>query len=63
MRRGGWSQSACTPRAESRMRQVWRSTGFEPWQPRAPELHGEAARVADACRAGYERLYAHRLRV
>lgn len=42
---------------------VWRSTGFEPWQPRAPELHGEAARVADACRAGYERLYAHRLRV
>jgi len=42
---------------------VWRSTGFEPWQPRAPVLAGAAARVAAACRGGYERLYAHRLRV
>jgi hypothetical protein len=42
---------------------VWRSTGFEPWRARAPELQGDAARVAAACRAGYERLYAHRLRV
>ena len=42
---------------------VWRSTGFEPWQARAPGLQGDAARVADDCRAGYERLYAHRLRV
>ena len=28
MRRGGWSHNACTPSADSRMRQVWRSTGF-----------------------------------
>jgi hypothetical protein len=41
---------------------VWKSTGFEPWQPREEPLSGEAARVADACRPAYERLRAHRLR-
>jgi hypothetical protein len=41
---------------------VWKSTGFEPWQPRKEPLSGEAARVADACRPAYERLRAHRLR-
>lgn len=38
---------------------VWRSTGFEPWRPREVRLDGHAARVADACRADYERLLAH----
>jgi hypothetical protein len=42
--------------------QVWQSTGFEPWRPRAVVLEGESARVADACRPHYERLYALRLR-
>ena len=37
---------------------VWRSTGFEPWQPRVAGLAGDAARVADACRPAYERLLA-----
>jgi hypothetical protein len=42
--------------------QVWKSTGFEPWRAREPQLDGEAARVADACRPVYERLRQHRLR-
>jgi hypothetical protein len=42
---------------------VWRSTGFEPAQPRDVDLDGHAARVADACRPAYERLYAHRQRI
>jgi hypothetical protein len=40
---------------------VWKSTGFEPWQPREVRLDGDAARVAEACRPAYERLRAHRL--
>ena len=36
---------------------VWKSTGFEPWQPRTLRLDAAAARVADACRPAYERLY------
>jgi hypothetical protein len=42
---------------------VWRSTGFEPWRPRAPRLDGQALRVADACRPAYERLRAQRMRL
>jgi hypothetical protein len=41
---------------------VWASTGFEAWRPRDVQLHGEASRVADACRPAYEKLRAHRLR-
>jgi hypothetical protein len=41
---------------------VWRSTGFEPWQPREVRLDADAAKVADACRSAYERLRAQRLR-
>jgi hypothetical protein len=40
---------------------VWRSTGFEPWRPRSPQLSGHALGVADACRPAYEQLRAHRL--
>jgi hypothetical protein len=40
---------------------VWRSTGFEPWRPRSPQLSGHALAVADACRPAYEQLRAHRL--
>lgn len=40
---------------------VWRSTGFEPWRPRSPQLDGEALAVAEACRPAYERLRASRL--
>ena len=40
---------------------VWRSTGFEPYRPREPQLSGDAARVAEACRPAYERLHAYRL--
>ena len=40
---------------------VWKSTGFEPWRPRSPQLQGEALRVADACRPAYERLHAQRM--
>ena len=39
---------------------VWRSTGFEPWLPRAPRLDAAARAVADACRPAYERLRAAR---
>jgi hypothetical protein len=42
---------------------VWRSTGFEPPNPRETRLEGEAARVADACRPLYEKLREHRLQV
>jgi hypothetical protein len=41
---------------------VWRSTGFEPWQARAPQLDAAARAVAEACRPAYERLRAARLR-
>ncbi|HEV8689028.1 MAG TPA: HAD family hydrolase [Ideonella sp.] len=40
---------------------VWKSTGFEPWRPRSPQLQGEALRVAEACRPAYERLRAQRM--
>ena len=40
---------------------VWRSTGFEPWRPRDPQLTGEPARTAEACLPLYERLHAARL--
>ncbi|WP_374569256.1 HAD family hydrolase [Ideonella sp.] len=40
---------------------VWKSTGFEPWRARSPQLSGEALRVADACRPAYEKLRAQRL--
>ena len=40
---------------------VWRSTGFEPYRAREPQLSGDAARVAEACQSAYERLRAHRL--
>lgn len=42
---------------------VWRSTGFEAWRPRTPELSGQPLAVADACRPAYERLHALRMRV
>jgi hypothetical protein len=41
---------------------VWRSTGFEPYRPRNPRLHGEPARTAQECLPHYERLHAVRLR-
>jgi hypothetical protein len=40
---------------------VCKSTGFEPWRRRSPQLRGEALRVADACRPAYEKLRARRL--
>jgi hypothetical protein len=40
---------------------VWKSTGFEAWRPRHPQLSGEALRVAEACRPAYEKLRAQRL--
>jgi hypothetical protein len=40
---------------------VWKSTGFEPWRPRSPQLTDHAQRVADACRPAYERLRGQRL--
>jgi hypothetical protein len=40
---------------------VWKSTGFEPWRPRKPQLTGQARRVAEACRPAYERLREQRL--
>lgn len=42
---------------------VWRSTGFEPWRARQPQLGAAATAVADACRPAYERLRALRLRL
>jgi hypothetical protein len=41
---------------------VWGSTGFAPHRTRHPDLSGEAAAVAEACRAPYESLHAHRWR-
>ncbi|MCU0968350.1 MAG: HAD family hydrolase [Rubrivivax sp.] len=38
---------------------VWRSTGFEPWRPRAVQLAAREAAVAEACRPDYEALLAH----
>jgi hypothetical protein len=35
---------------------VWRSTGFEPWEPRSVHLEGEALRVAQGCQPAYRRL-------
>lgn len=40
---------------------VWRSTGFEPWQPRDSALSGAAAEAARVARPWYEHLYQHRL--
>lgn len=40
---------------------VWKSTGFEPWRPRSPQLEGQALAVAEACRPAYDKLKAHRL--
>lgn len=42
---------------------VERSTGFEPYRPRNPDLSGEAAEVAEACLPLYEHLRTHRLQV
>ena len=42
--------------------QVWKSTGFDPWQPREVRLDPSAQRVADACRPVYERLWQQRMR-
>jgi hypothetical protein len=41
---------------------VWRSTGFEPYQPRHVSLAGEPARVAEECLPAYEKLHALRWR-
>jgi hypothetical protein len=43
--------------------QVWKSTGFDPWQPREVRLSAERARVADACKPHYETLHSRRLRL
>ena len=40
---------------------VWRSTGFEPWQPRQQVLGGAARQAAQEARPWYEHLYRHRL--
>jgi hypothetical protein len=40
---------------------VARSTGFEPWRPRAIDLTEHDAAVAEACRPAYEALHARRL--
>jgi hypothetical protein len=42
---------------------VWRSTGFEPWRSRSPQLSGEGLAAAQACQPAYEQLHAQRLRV
>lgn len=42
---------------------VWRSTGFEAWRPRQPQLSGQGLAVAKACAPAYERLYEARLRL
>ncbi len=39
------------------------STGFRPYEPRAPKLRGAAARVAAEVRPCYERLYEKRVRL
>ena len=40
---------------------VVRSTGFEPWRPRAIDLDEHDAAVAEACRPAYDELHARRL--
>lgn len=40
---------------------VWRSTGFEPWQPRQVQLDDAGRRVADACRPAFDTLRAFAL--
>jgi len=40
---------------------VWRSTGFEPWRQREPQLDDASRAVAEACRPAYERLHAARM--
>lgn len=40
---------------------VWRSTGFEPWRERRPQLDNHGRAVAAVCRPAYERLHALRL--
>ena len=40
---------------------VARSTGFEPWRPRAVELSPHDAAVAETCRPAYDELHARRL--
>jgi len=42
---------------------VERSTGFEPYQPKAPKLSAFQEKLAESCRPHYERLVPHRLRV
>jgi len=42
---------------------VRRSTGFEPWRPRAVSLSAHDSCVAEACRAAYDRLHGCRLRL
>ncbi|MGH3366784.1 MAG: HAD family hydrolase [Nocardioidaceae bacterium] len=42
---------------------VRRSTGFEPWRPRDPQLDGHAAEVADACADGFKALHRQRLQL
>ena len=42
---------------------VWRSTGFEAWRARRPQLDAAASAVADACRPAYERLRSVRMRI
>ncbi len=42
---------------------VWKSTGFEAWQPREVTLSGDALAVAETCRPIYERLREHHMRV
>jgi hypothetical protein len=42
---------------------VWRSTGFEPARPRAPQLDAAAQAVAEACRPAYQRLWRARLQL
>jgi hypothetical protein len=41
--------------------QVWKSTGFDPWQPRETRLSGEGARVAEICMPHYRFLHERRL--
>jgi hypothetical protein len=42
---------------------VWRSTGFAPWRPREAVLSDHDAAVAEACRPGYDALYARRVQL
>lgn len=42
---------------------VWRSTGFEPWHARTPQLAAQPRGVAEACRHAYDKLHARRIRI